>query len=91
MSHTQVAVQTRSPWSGIKMGIGILLSLAGGLAQASSEANLVLPQLNDPQLAVFLGGFTGWALSVSNTFAPCPCITARMKLALSFIKPAKLI
>ena len=41
-----------------------LLLLAGspGLALASSEANLVLPNLRDAALATFVGGVTGWQL-----------------------------
>ena len=40
----------------------LLLGLVSPLALASSEANLVLPNLNDSTLAVFLGGLTGWQL-----------------------------
>lgn len=42
--------------------LGLLLGSAAQLSHASSEANLVLPNLADPSLASFLGGMTGWHL-----------------------------
>ncbi|MBV5331625.1 hypothetical protein JZU69_04430, partial [bacterium] len=38
----------------------LLLGSASQLAFASSEANLVLPNLNDVALASFVGGMSGW-------------------------------
>ena len=40
----------------------LLLGSASQLAYASSEANLVLPNLNDVALASFVGGMSGWHL-----------------------------
>jgi len=40
----------------------VLLAFSPGLALASSEANLVLPNLRDAALATFVGGMTGWQL-----------------------------
>ena len=48
--------------AGARWLAALLLGSACQLASASSEANLVLPNLNDPALAVFLGGMTGWQL-----------------------------
>ena len=42
--------------------LGLLLGSAAQLSHASSEANLVLPNLGDAALASFLGGMTGWQL-----------------------------
>lgn len=42
--------------------LGLLLGSAAQLSHASSEANLVLPDLGDAALASFLGGMTGWQL-----------------------------
>ena len=42
--------------------IALLLGSVSQLALASSEANLVLPNLNDVALASFLGGISGWQL-----------------------------
>ena len=42
--------------------LGLLLGSAAQLSHASSEANLVLPNLNDVALASFVGGMTGWQL-----------------------------
>ena len=41
--------------AGARWLAALLLGSACQLASASSEANLVLPNLNDPALAVFLG------------------------------------
>ena len=42
--------------------LGLLLGSAAQLSHASSEANLVLPDLGNAALASFLGGMTGWQL-----------------------------
>ena len=42
--------------------VGLLLIVYSQFALASSEANLVLPNLKDVALASFLGGMTGWQL-----------------------------
>ena len=42
--------------------LGLLLGSAAQFSYASSEANLVLPNLNDVALASFVGGVSGWQL-----------------------------
>lgn len=46
----------------VTLWLAVLLFAAVSPAFASSEANLVLPNLKDPGLASFLGGMSGWNL-----------------------------